>query len=292
VDNLLPLRHIQDKRKLKIMPHYQKIKEVVEFISTYQQAQPSVEAIAKACGLTNVELHTLFKAWCGLTPMGFLQALTLNHAREMLKNEASVLETTYETGLSSPSRLHDLFVTHEAMSPGEYKNGIEMIYGFHVSPFGTCIVVVTKRGVAGLGFCEVGEEVAALQDMQSRWPKAQLRLDIETTSPYAQRIFTPALWQPETPLRLTFIGTDFEVSVWESLLKIPMGQATTYGTIAGHVMRPKAARAVGAAVGKNPISFVVPCHRVLGKSGALTGYHWGLTRKQAMLGWEKGRVSS
>jgi AraC family transcriptional regulator of adaptative response/methylated-DNA-[protein]-cysteine methyltransferase len=206
-----------------------------------------------------------------------------------------VLDATYEVGLSGPGRLHDLFVTHEAMSPGEWKSGGEGLtvsYGFHPSPFGSALVMATPRGLCGLAFADQGEEQAALDDMRARWPKANLVEDTARTGPIAARIFDKTLWRQDRPLRVVLIGTDFEVRVWETLLRIPMGRATTYSNIAGRIGAPKAARAVGAAVGKNPISFVVPCHRVMGKSGDLTGYHWGITRKRAMLGWEAGRLAA
>src|ERR1051326_8363977 len=191
--------------------------------------------------------------------------------------------------------LHDLFVTHEAMSPGEWKSGgegLSVAYGFHPSPFGSALVMTTERGLAGLAFADPGEEDAALEDMRGRWPKARYGEDKERTNAIARRIFDPTLWRPERPLRVMLIGTDFEVRVWETLLGIPMGRATTYSAIAAKLGKPNASRAVGAAVGKNPVSFVVPCHRVMGKSGDLTGYHWGITRKRAMLGWEAGRVEA
>ncbi len=179
------------------------------------------------------------------------------------------------------------------MSPGEWKNGgagMTLAYGFHPSPFGTAIVIASGRGLAGLAFADAGDEQAALADMQRRWPRATYVEDRAGTAGLAQRIFDPKLWRPDQPLRVVMIGTDFEVRVWETLLKIPMGRAVSYSDIAASIKSPKASRAVGAAIGKNPISFVVPCHRALGKSGKLTGYHWGITRKQAMLGWEAGQV--
>jgi len=206
-----------------------------------------------------------------------------------------VLEAAFEVGLSGPGRLHDLFVTHEAMSPGEWKSGgagLTMSYGFHPSPFGTALVMTTPRGLAGLAFADAGEEEAALADMKGRWLKADIVEDRPRTAALARRIFDTALWRADQPLRVVLIGTDFEIRVWETLLKIPMGRAMTYSDIATKVGAINAARAVGAAVGKNPLSFVVPCHRVLGKDGALTGYHWGLTRKRAMLGWEAGKTAS
>jgi AraC family transcriptional regulator of adaptative response/methylated-DNA-[protein]-cysteine methyltransferase len=274
---------------------YDLVRRAVAFISEHWRAQPEIEAIAEAAGVTATELHHLFRRWAGLTPKAFLQALTLDHARALLRDSASVLDASYEVGLSGPGRLHDLFVTHEAMSPGEWKaggEGLSIAYGFHPSPFGIALVMATQRGLAGLAFADPGEEQAALADMRARWPKARYVEDAEMTAPLAQRIFDSKLWRPEQPLRVVLIGTDFEVRVWETLMRIPLGRATTYSDIATKVCTPKAARAVGAAVGKNPVCFVVPCHRVIGKSGAITGYHWGITRKRAMLGWEAGRVGA
>ena len=272
---------------------YDLVRRAVAFISAHWRGQPEVEAIAEAVGIPATELHHLFRRWAGLTPKAFVSALTLDHARRLLRDSASVLDASYEVGLSGPGRLHDLFVTHEAMSPGEWKaggEGLTIAYGFHASPFGAALVMVTPRGLAGLAFADPGEEAAALADMQSRWPKARYAEDPAKTRPYARRIFDQSLWRPDQPLRVVLIGTDFEIRVWETLLRIPLGRAATYSDIAAKVCAPKAARAVGAAVGRNPVCFVVPCHRVIGKSGKLTGYHWGLTRKRAMLGWEAGQM--
>jgi AraC family transcriptional regulator of adaptative response/methylated-DNA-[protein]-cysteine methyltransferase len=274
---------------------YDSVRRAIAFISENWRSQPEIEAIADAASVTPDELHHLFRRWAGLTPKAFMQALTLDHAKNLLRDSASVLDAALDSGLSGPGRLHDLFVTHEAMSPGEWKTGgagMTLRYGFHPSPFGTAIVIASGRGLAGLAFADPGDEHAALADMQRRWLRATYVEDHAGTAGLAQRIFDPKLWQQDQPLRVVLIGTDFEVRVWETLLKIPMGRATTYSDIAGCLDNPKASRAVGAAVGKNPISFVVPCHRVLGKSGALTGYHWGVTRKQAMLGWEAGHVQN
>jgi AraC family transcriptional regulator of adaptative response/methylated-DNA-[protein]-cysteine methyltransferase len=274
---------------------YAIVRRAIAHIRGHWRAQPEIDQIAEAAGVTPAELHHLFRRWAGLTPKAFLQALTLDSARALLRDSASVLDATYEVGLSGPGRLHDLFVTHEAMSPGEWKSGGEGLtvsYGFHPSPFGSALVMATPRGLCGLAFADQGEEQAALDDMRARWPKANLVEDTARTGPIAARIFDKTLWRQDRPLRVVLIGTDFEVRVWETLLRIPMGRATTYSNIAGRIGAPKAARAVGAAVGKNPISFVVPCHRVMGKSGDLTGYHWGITRKRAMLGWEAGRLAA
>jgi AraC family transcriptional regulator, regulatory protein of adaptative response / methylated-DNA-[protein]-cysteine methyltransferase len=274
---------------------YDVVRRAIGHIRGHWREQPEIEAIAEAAGVTPTELHHLFRRWAGLTPKAFLQALTLDGARQLLRDSASVLDATYEVGLSGPGRLHDLFVTHEAMSPGEWKSGGEglvMYFGFHPSPFGHALVMATGRGLAGLAFADGGEEKAALDDMKRRWPKATYVEDFLRTAPIARRIFDASQWRPEQPLRVVLIGTDWEVRVWEALLQIPMGKLATYSGIAGKVCTPAAARAVGAAVGKNPISFVVPCHRVVGKSGELTGYHWGITRKRAMLGWEAGKVAA
>jgi AraC family transcriptional regulator, regulatory protein of adaptative response / methylated-DNA-[protein]-cysteine methyltransferase len=274
---------------------YAVVRRAVAFISEHWRSQPDVEAIAHACGVTPDELHHLFRRWAGLTPKEFVAAITLDHARKLLRDRASVLDAAYAVGLSGPGRLHDLFVTHEAMSPGEWKAGgagLTLAYGFHPSPFGEALLVATERGLAGLAFADPDEKARALDDMRQRWPRAQFREDTARTAGLAQRIFDPKLWKQDRPLRVVMIGTDFEVRVWETLLKIPMGRVTTYSDIATEIHTPKGARAVGAAVGKNPVAFVVPCHRVIGKSGDLTGYHWGLTRKRAMLGWEAGRVGA
>jgi AraC family transcriptional regulator of adaptative response/methylated-DNA-[protein]-cysteine methyltransferase len=270
---------------------YEIVRQVIEYVTENWRDQPSLEAIAARIGMEPTRLQKLFTRWAGLSPKGFLQAITLDHARALLEQSATVLDTTYEVGLSGPGRLHDLFVTHEAVTPGIYRargEGIIIRYGFHPSPFGKALVMATEYGLAGLAFVDEGQETATLADMMRRWPKAEYVEDETATAPLAARIFKRDKWRAETPLRVVLIGSDFEVRVWEALLKVPVGCATTYSDVARRIERPSAARAVGAAVGRNPISFVVPCHRVLGRSGALTGYHWGLTRKRAILGWEAG----
>ena len=274
---------------------YDIVRRAVEYISENWRDQPSLEQIASVVGLQPLSLQRLFTRWAGLSPKGFVQALTLHHARSLLADSASVLDATYEVGLSGPGRLHDLFVTHDAMTPGDFKakgEGIVIRYAFHGSPFGFALVMMTDRGLAGLAFADPGKEQAALADMKARWPLATYVEDATATAPYARRIFDRTTWRPDQPLRIFMIGSDFEIRVWETLLKLPIGKATTYSDIAAHIGRPSAARAVGTAIGKNPISFVVPCHRVLGKGGSLCGYHWGLTRKRAILGWEAGVVGS
>ena len=268
---------------------YDRVRKAIAFISREWKRQPSLDEIAEDAGLSASHLHALFRRWSGLSPKAFLQAVTLDHARRLLKADASLLDASFELGLSGPGRLHDLFVTHEAMSPGEWKKGGEgliLSYGFHPSPFGMALAVMTGHGLAGMGFVDGDDRAAALDDMKRRWPRATFLPDQALTAPAVEQAFTPALWQKTDPLRIVMIGSDFEIRVWQALLTIPFGRLTTYGDLADHIGQPRAARAVGAAVGRNPISFVVPCHRVIGKSGTLTGYHWGLSRKQAILGWE------
>jgi AraC family transcriptional regulator of adaptative response/methylated-DNA-[protein]-cysteine methyltransferase len=277
---------------------YDQIRRAIAYLTGSWTEQPGLEALAAHLGIEPTHCQKLFKRWCGLSPKEFVQALTIDHARGLLKESASVLDAAYEVGLSGGGRLHDLFVSHEAMTPGDYKRrgeGLEMAYGFHASPFGEALLIATERGLAGLAFVDEDKRQTredALADMRQRWPRARLAAAPDRTAPLARSIFSPADWSRERPVRLVLIGTDFEVQVWETLLKIPMGRAVSYGDIACHLGRPTAARAVGSAVGRNPLSFVVPCHRVLGRDGSLTGYHWGLTRKRALIGWEAGRLAA
>lgn len=273
---------------------YDTVRAVIEILTLDYRDQPTLDDIAARLGQSPTQLQKTFSRWAGLSPKAFLQAVTLDHAKRLLREDnLPLLETAIEVGMSGPSRLHDLFVTHEAMSPGEWKAkgaGLEIRYGFHPSPFGLALIMVTARGLAGCAFSDPGQEEACFADMARRWPEAIYEEDRAATASYAERVFNPARWSREQPLRVVLLGTDFQVRVWQSLLKIPLGRAVTYSHIAADIGQPSASRAVGAAIGANPVSFVVPCHRAVGKSGALTGYHWGLTRKRAMLGWETGRV--
>ena len=279
---------------LGAMTDYDNVRRALAFIFETWRDQPSLDAVADHVDLSTAHLNHLFRRWAGLSPKAFLQAITIDHARRLLRDSASILDASLDLGLSGPARLHDLFVTHEAMSPGDWKAGgagLTLHYGFHPSPFGEAIIVCTERGIAGIGFVDEGDRAAVLADMVRRWPKAGFIENNAFTAPFAARAFTPDLWRPDAPLKVILIGSDFEISVWKALLHVPFGAATTYSDIASQVGKPQAARAVGAAIGRNPISFVVPCHRIIGKSGALTGYHWGLTRKRAILGWEAGQIS-
>lgn len=277
---------------------YEIVRRAIAYLSETWEEQPDLERLARHLGLSPAHCQKLFKRWCGLSPKEFVQAITADHARRLLADSASVLECAHEVGLSGGSRLHDLFVSHEAMTPGDFKRrgeGLELAYGFHPSPFGEALLMSTNRGVAGLAFVneDAGQSRAdALADMQRRWPLARYVEAPERTLPQFQRIFDCSNWTPEQPVRVVLIGTDFEIRVWEALLKIPMGHAVSYADIARHIGSPTASRAVGTAIGRNPVSFVVPCHRVLRGDGSLGGYHWGLTRKRALIGWETGWLRS
>ncbi|MCB9992557.1 MAG: methylated-DNA--[protein]-cysteine S-methyltransferase [Hyphomicrobiaceae bacterium] len=276
---------------------------IAELAGTHDEPENWVR-IARNVGLTERQLTDLFRRWCGLSPKSFAQAVALDHAKRLLADRASLLDTAYEVGLSSTSRLYDLFVAYEAMPPGAWAShgeGLEMNWGVAPSPFGDALIFSTAYGVAGVGFvderaAEAGERHpprnldAAFADLAGRWPRATYRRDDTEARKLGARIFDPKNWDPKRPVRLVLIGSQFEVKVWEKLIEIPMGSARTYGEIANDLGQPSAARAVGTAVGRNPISFVVPCHRVVGSTGALTGYHWGVARKRAILGWEYGRT--
>ena len=277
---------------------YLLVRQAIGFLTEHWNTHPSLDELADALGLSATHCQKLFKRWCGLSPKEFVQAIALDHARALLDGAASVLETAHEVGLSGGGRLHDLFVSYEAMSPGEYKrrgDGLEISYGFHGSPFGDALLMATPRGLCGLAFVneDAGEgRTEALADMTTRWPKATYIEAADAMAGFATEIFGRHKTSVKDPVRLVLIGSDFEVRVWQTLLRIPMGQAVSYQHIAKHMGQPTASRAVGSAVGRNPISFVVPCHRVLRGDGTLGGYHWGLTRKRALIGWETGRVTS
>jgi AraC family transcriptional regulator of adaptative response/methylated-DNA-[protein]-cysteine methyltransferase len=275
---------------------YDTIRAAIRYLSENGPDESDLPRFARALGLSERQLTDLFRRWCGLSPKSFAQAVALDHAKSLLRSKESVLDTTYEVGLSSTSRLHDLFVTYEAMPPGVFRaggEGIDMIWGAAPSPFGMAVVTATEYGMSGLGFADEETTIEqAFEDLANRWPRSRFVRDDARIAPMVAHAFDPARWSPERPVRVVLIGTDFEVKVWETLLKIPCGKATTYQTVANHIGKPTASRAVGAAVGKNPISFVVPCHRVVGSTGALTGYHWGVPRKRAILGWEAGVISA
>jgi AraC family transcriptional regulator of adaptative response/methylated-DNA-[protein]-cysteine methyltransferase len=275
---------------------YETVRAAIAYLSEQPADELDLARFSRALGMSDRQLTDLFRRWCGLSPKSFAQAVALDHAKRLLAEKESVLDTTYAVGLSSTSRLHDLFVAYEAMPPGAYRakgEGLQMRWGAAPSPFGTAVIVITDYGIAGIGFADGEASVAAaFEDLRNRWPNANYTRDDAAIAPLASRVFDPTRWDADKPVRVVLIGTDFEIKVWETLLSIPVGKATTYQQVANRIGRPSASRAVGAAVGKNPISFVVPCHRVVGSKGALTGYHWGVPRKRAILGWESGVVAA
>lgn len=270
--------------------HYALIARAIAFIGESRDRQPNLAQVAAATGLSPAHFQRVFSQWAGVSPKRYQQYLTLNHAKDLLKNRLSLLDTALETGLTGSSRLHDLFVKWEAMSPGEYAlggAGLEINWGLFASPFGDMLAMGTGRGLCGMAFTgETGLE-ATLADMQSRWPLAQYRADPQPLAALASAAFGG---KGTTALHL--IGAPFQIKVWEALLAVPSGHVTTYSSIASRIGHPKAVRAVGTAVGRNPISWLIPCHRALRKSGELGGYHWGLPVKRAMLAWESARLDA
>jgi AraC family transcriptional regulator, regulatory protein of adaptative response / methylated-DNA-[protein]-cysteine methyltransferase len=292
----IPLRHNRQDAMLdttsisQALANYAVVKRAIAFVSSRPRERPSIDGVAENVGLTPMRLEQVLERWAGLTTTAFLQAVSVEHVRELLRNSAATLEEIDPVGLSGPARPRDVFTTYEALTPGDRRReNLVLRYGFHPSPFGEAVVVMGLEGLAGLGFVD-DDGKAALGDMRRRWRFARFLADADATGAAARRAFDTKLWRPDAPLRLTLIGSDFDVLVWKTLLRAPVGSATSYSDIARTIGKPSAARAVGAAVGRNPISFVVPCHRALGRSGALTGYYWGLGRKQAMIAWEAGRA--
>ena len=269
--------------------HYALVARAIAFIDSCAPEQPTLEQTAAAVGLSPAHFQRVFSQWVGVSPKRYQQYLALDHARNLLRERFSVLETAGETGLSGASRLHDLFVRWEAMSPGEYARGgagLTIRTGWFDSPFGEVLAMGTTRGLCGLAFAqECGREVA-MDDMTARWPEADFVADPQAIAPWVGAAFR----QQDTPLHL--IGAPFQIKVWEALLAIPSGHVTTYSEIAQHIGNPKAVRAVGTAVGRNPVSWLIPCHRALRKSGGLGGYHWGLPVKRAMLAYEAARLEA
>jgi AraC family transcriptional regulator of adaptative response/methylated-DNA-[protein]-cysteine methyltransferase len=269
--------------------NWRRMGRAIRFLSANYLDQPTLEDAASAVGLSPFHFQRIFTRYVGVSPKNFVGHLTLGHAKQDLAAGRSVLDTALDAGLSGPSRLHDLSLKIEAMTPGDYaKGGADIVidYGFHACPFGVALVMATPKGVCGLAFGDEGEEREMLADMQTRWPKAAYRKAPENTAKFARAIFDP---KKAGDLKLHLLGTPWQIKVWEALLAIPEGKTATYRAIAQAVGNGQASRAVGAAVGRNPISWIIPCHRVLGSNGALTGYHWGVDRKRAMLAVEAAR---
>lgn len=268
---------------------YERIEQALHFIEKNTLRQPSLKEIADSVHLSEFHFERLFSRWAGTSPQRFLRYLTKEHARRLLNESKDLLEVTYASGLSSPGRLHDLFVTYEAMSPGEYKNqgaGVQIVYGFHPSPFGECLLSVTQRGICGLTFQPASERAMALQQLREEWPAAHLLEDLSQTGALMTQVFPGTATKATQPLRLLLKGTNFQIKVWEALLRIPAGKLASYDTIAQAIGQPGASRAVGTAIGSNHIGYLIPCHRVIQKIGTTGQYRWGAFRKKAILAWE------
>jgi AraC family transcriptional regulator, regulatory protein of adaptative response / methylated-DNA-[protein]-cysteine methyltransferase len=274
---------------------YAIVEKAIEFIEARHTAQPSLGTIAAAVNLSESHFQKLFSRWVGISPKRFLQFLTKEHAKSLLKESRNLLDVTFDAGLSSPGRLHDLFIHCEAVTPGDYKlkgEGLFIRYGFAFSPFGECLIAATERGICALEFVRQDSEARMIQDLQSRWPNADLVQDGSQIDALAQSIFPAAPWTGTVPLHLYVRGTNFQIKVWEALLAIPSGAAVTYQDVADRIGRPGATRAVGTAIGKNPIAFLIPCHRVIRKMGDFGNYAAGRARKIALIGWESARKSA
>ncbi len=273
--------------------YYKLMARAIERIDSEDGRDLSLEEIAREMNLSPAHFQRVFSRWAGVSPKKFQQYLALDHAKRLLADRHTTLETADAVGLSGSGRLHDLFVRWEAMSPGDYAKGgagLEILWGWFDSPFGPALIMGTDRGICGVAFAaETGAE-AAMEDMLGRWPHARFTEDPTALRPMADRAF-PTAREPDEPVPLFLIGAPFQVKVWEALLTIPTGHVTTYSDIASVIGSPKAVRAVGTAVGRNPISWLIPCHRALRKSGALGGYHWGLPVKRAMLAWEAAETA-
>ncbi|WP_018630253.1 methylated-DNA--[protein]-cysteine S-methyltransferase [Niabella aurantiaca] len=271
--------------------NFNRVANAIEYIRSHFKDQPGLEEIARAAHTSPYHFQRIFSDWAGTSPKKFLQYISLEHAKQVLRtNQASVADAAFDTGLSGTGRLHDLFVHIEGMTPAEYKNGgssLDIHYSFAESPFGNLIVASTARGICYMAFHE--EEPAALQGLKQQFPNARFTQKTDLLQQNALFIFQNSQAQLHE-IKLHLKGTDFQLKVWESLLKIPMGQLTTYGTLAARIGQPNAARAVGSAIGSNPVAYLIPCHRVIQSTGHTGGYMWGPARKMAIIGWEQART--
>jgi AraC family transcriptional regulator of adaptative response/methylated-DNA-[protein]-cysteine methyltransferase len=270
---------------------YDRIERAIDYFDEHFRSQPGLAEVADAVGLSEFHFQRMFSRWAGVSPKRFLQFMTIGYAKQLLDESRSLLDVTYEAGLSSPSRLHDLFVSVEAVTPGEYKgrgSQLQITYGFHSTPFGEAIIGITGRGVVHLSFVVDATRRQAIDELKRRWDGATIREDSGNTQALADRIFHPSIHKGER-LPLLVKGTNFQIKVWEALLRIPQGSVASYHDIASAVGIPEASRAVGTAVAQNPIAYLIPCHRVIRKSGAFGEYKWGTSRKKAMLLWETAR---
>jgi AraC family transcriptional regulator, regulatory protein of adaptative response / methylated-DNA-[protein]-cysteine methyltransferase len=274
------------------MNDYERIARIIRFLDACHVEQPDLTTLAGCAGLSQFHFHRLFAMWAGVTPKDFLQCLTLAHAKELLRYGESILAVALESGLSGPGRLHDLCVNLEAASPGELKSGgagWTISSGFANSPFGKCLIAESPRGICHLSFVE--NEKTALAELQKDWPQAKLKRNDSAAARFATEIFArPDDSHSQPALRAFVRGTPFQVRVWRALLQVQPGTLTSYGRLASAIAKPAAARAVGAAVGQNPLAYLIPCHRVIRETGVIGDYHWGSIRKRAIIAWESSQA--
>lgn len=270
---------------------YDRIAQAIAFMRNHHLSQPDLATVAQQVHLSEYHFQRLFTRWAGISPKRFLQYLTIEYAKSKIQETKSLLDLSIDAGLSSPGRLHDLFVTLAAMSPGEFKGGgagLQVRYGVHDTLFGSALIATTDRGICNFQFLDQDTDVESV--LRGEWSQAELIHDPSTTAAIRDRIFASLSSDLDRPLVLLVKGTNFQIQVWKALLNVPFAGMTTYQQIATAIGRPTASRAVGNAVGSNPIGYLIPCHRVLRESGALGGYRWGIDRKTAILGWEAGRA--
>ncbi len=267
---------------------YERIERAIGFIQKHLRDQPSLEEVASHVGLSTFHCQRMFRRWAGVSPKRFLEYLTVDHAKKLLMQSTSILDASHELGLTSPARLHDQFISIGAVTPGEYKSqgrGIEIAYGIHESPFGDMLLAQTWRGICLLAFINQETQHAEIDALYQTWPYARIEESPVATAATAERVFNISAGD-NARIHLNVRGTNFQINVWRALLKIPQGAVLSYRQVAQYLGKPQATRAVARAVASNPVSYLIPCHRVIRSTGALGGYRWGLPRKQLMLVWE------
>jgi len=275
--------------------NYKRIERAIEFLENNFRRQPSLEEIAASVNLSKFHFQRLFKQWAGVSPSQFLRYLTLEYAKDRLRQSKSVFDVAQDAGLSSSSRLHDLFITFDAMSPGVYKQygkDLDITYAFLPTPFGECLLATTERGICALYFPTLQDHEVGLSELKQEWPLARFSEDQNKVWPIVRKFFSANQADDVRKFHLLLKGTNFQIQVWRALLAIPSGAMVTYQDVAVYVSRPSAVRAVANAIAHNPVSYIIPCHRVIRKAGKIHNYRWGSTRKKAMLGWEAGRLEN
>jgi len=273
--------------------NFKRIKEAIEFLEANLLNQPGLDEIASSVHLSKFHFQRIFKEWAGVTPSQFLHFLTIEYAKEQLRKPHSVFNTSLQVGLSGAGRLHDLFTTFEAVTPGEYKRfGGKLLiqYGFHPTPFGECLLASTNRGICALRFLYPSTRMQLFEELKTEWPLAKLMEKPQDTRKFIQQIFSKNNRNKEKKFNLVLKGTNFQIQVWKALLTLQLGDIISYQNVAEYITRPNAEQAVGNAIAKNPIGYLIPCHRVIRKTGKIHGYRWGSTRKKAILGWEASQV--